>query len=224
MMSVLAVPSWVRPGTYLENLRFLEGQKEIQAVELLFFIYDEAVALELDREWEAIVSLKSRFLFTAHLPDPLLSVHEALIERLSPHVQHFIIHCTEAATIKSFQAKYGVTRFVLENTFKGHFEVLLDRLDADTKICMDTGHLLLEEKEPLDFYLRYQSRITEIHLHGIDRESAQRDKRLIDHRPIRGDESWFAALLPQLERFSGIINTEVFSWEEAQKGIRALLQ
>jgi sugar phosphate isomerase/epimerase len=89
---------------------------------------------------------------------------------------------------------------------------------------MDTGHLLLEGQDPVDFYQRYRERIGEIHLHGIDREQAAIDGRLADHRRLREDEPWLLGLLPLLEDYLGIINLEVFSWKEARASIEILLK
>ena len=99
MNALLGVPSWVIPGTYGENLRFLDLKREIQTVELLFFIYDEEVRGLLEREYELIRSYGSRFTFTAHLPDPLLPKHEELVERLAPWVRHFVVHPGPLETI-----------------------------------------------------------------------------------------------------------------------------
>jgi hypothetical protein len=74
----------------------------------------------------------------------------------------------------------------------------------------------------VDFYTSYRERIGEIHLHGIDREQASLDGRLADHRRLRKDAPWLPGLLPMLEEYPGILNLEVFSWEEAKAGIAIL--
>jgi hypothetical protein len=83
----LSVPSWVIPGTYAENLRFLETKEEVRGVELLFYLYNGEVKAELDREWEGIRGCKERFVFTAHLPDEFSPSHEELVVRLAPLVR-----------------------------------------------------------------------------------------------------------------------------------------
>ena len=40
---ILSVPSYVIPGTYAENLRFLVEKPEVDGVELLFYMYDEEI-------------------------------------------------------------------------------------------------------------------------------------------------------------------------------------
>jgi hypothetical protein len=235
----LLVPSWVIPGTYLENLRFLEDKPEVQGVELLFFIYNDETRDQLDAEWEGIRQFADRFVFTAHLPDPLLPEHEELVNRLNPLVRNFIVHPGPpedahvlGALVNGWAKKYPVpscctdlpVRFLAENTNRGMLEALLPHLDEDVGLCMDTGHLLMEGKSPADFFAKYRDRIGEIHLHGLDREKAAIDGRPVDHRPVRAEERWFGELFPLLKDFIGIINMEVFSWEEAAAGINAIKQ
>jgi hypothetical protein len=233
-MAILAVPSWVIPGTYVENLRFLENKKEIQGVELLFFIYNDEVKNQFDSEWDDIRGLRKRFTFTAHLPELLLPEHEDLIATLAPFVRHFIVHpdaenpAGQAALLKSWKERYGAL-FLAENIFKGNgvscLDVLLPHMDKDFALCMDTGHLLLEEKSPSDFFISrqdHQNRIGEIHLHGLDRKQSAVDGRLADHRRLREDDPWLLELLPLFKGYQGVINLEVFSWEEAEAGIEVL--
>ncbi|GHV77668.1 hypothetical protein AGMMS49942_24890 [Spirochaetia bacterium] len=227
----LVVPSWVIPGTYLENLRFLADKPDVQGVELLFFIYNGEIRDQLDAEWDGIGQFADRFVFTAHLPDPLLPEHEELVHRLNPLVRNFIVHpgppenAPALGTLVNSWAKKcpgSSRRFLVENTNPGRLEALLPHLAGDVGLCMDTGHLLLDGKSPADFFAKHRERIGEIHLHGLDREKAALDGRLPDHRPVRATEQWFGELFPLLKDFAGIINMEVFSWEEAAAGIYTL--
>jgi sugar phosphate isomerase/epimerase len=224
---MLVTPSWVIPGTYTENLRFLEDKKEIAGVELLFFIYDDEIKAELDSEWDEIRRYAKRFAFTAHLPEKLLPEHEELAARLAPLVRHFIVHPPKenpaalARLLKEWTERCGA-RFLVENTAPGLLEALLPHLDDRTGLCMDTGHLLMEGRNPANFFKAHQERIGEIHLHGIDREQAARDGKLADHRRLRKGEAWLTELRPLLQKFRGVINLEVFSWEEAGAGIEVL--
>jgi len=226
-MAVLSVPSWVVAGTYAENLRFLEDKKEIQGVELLFFIYDDEIKALFDSEWEEIHRYGERFVFTAHLPECLRPEHEELVARLSPLVRHFIVHpavenpASQSRLLSEWTKRHGAA-FLVENTQAGLLENLLHSLDAGARVCMDTGHLLTDGQSPADFFIRYRERIGEIHLHGVDREQAAIDGRLVDHRRLRGDEPWLLELLPLLKDYQGVINLETFSWEEVAAGVDAL--
>jgi hypothetical protein len=239
----LSVPSWVTPGTYAENLRFLENKMAINGVELLFFMYDDETRAQLDAEWESICGFRNRFTFTAHLPENLEPEHEELAARLAPLVRHFIVHPplenpeSRAKLVSHWAKKYGpklssggscpaggkaAPLFLMENTFGGLFEKVLPFLGEEIGLCMDTGHLLLGGENPAAFFSRYRDRVAEIHLHSVDREAALRDGRLADHRRLRQDEAWLRELLPLLEDYRGVVNLEVFSWEEVQAGTLAL--
>jgi hypothetical protein len=222
-MSVLSVPSWVIPGTYAENLRFLENKKEIRGVELLFFMYDDAIKCQFNSEWDEIRGFRKRFTFTAHLPESLLPTHEDLIARLAPLVRHFVVHpdaenpADQTALLKSWAERYGAV-FLMENVFKGKGIYY----DGDLTLCMDTGHLLLDGQSPSDFFKARQDRIEEIHLHGLDRKQSAVDGRLADHRRLREDDPWLLELIPLLRGYQGIVNLEVFSWEEVEAGMEVL--
>ena len=254
---ILTVPSWVIPGTYAENLRFLEGKKEIKGVELLFFIYDDEIKTQLKNEWDEIFSYGERFVFTAHLPEPLRPVHEELVARLAPRVRHFIFHpegnlgpdgprrrvpdiknpAAQARLLADWTNRYGAV-FLAENTHLEYLEILLPYLEKDAGLCEDTGHLLLEGQNPAVFFETHRGRIKEIHLHGIKEEpaaegltSAMRasspekaadDGRLKDHRSLGGNEAWLCQLLLLLKDYRGVINLEMFSWEEIEPSIEAI--
>jgi sugar phosphate isomerase/epimerase len=239
----LISPSWVVPGTYAENLRFLEDKPAIAGVELLFFLYDGEIKKQLDSEWDEIRRFGERFIFTAHLPEQLSAGHEELVARLAPLVRHFIVHPprenpgAQAKLLAEWAERYGGVQsprgaghdrggggplFLAENISAGLLEALLPLLDEGTGLCMDTGHLLIEGRNPAAFFAAHRDRIGEIHLHGVDREAALHDRRLADHRRLRGDEPWLAELLPLLGDYRGLVNLEVFSWEEVRAGIDAL--
>jgi hypothetical protein len=226
--STLIVPSWVIPGTYIENLRFLETKESIHGVELLFFLYDDKIKTQFDSEWEDICRYKERFVFTAHLPELLLPSHEELIARLAPMVMHFIVHpvakkpAAQARLLAEWTERYGAV-FLMENTNPGLLEAMFPHMEASSGLCMDTGHLLLNGQNPAEFFTAYRWRIGEIHLHAVDHEKASIDGKLADHRRLRQDEPWLRELLPLLADYSGVINLEVFSWEEATAGIDVLL-
>jgi hypothetical protein len=227
-----SVPSWVIPGTYAENLRFIAEQPEINGVELLFFMYDGEIKREFDAEFEEIKSFAGRFVFTAHLPDVLMICHEELVETLSPLVRHFIVHPgkaetvdAQAALINRWAEKYGTAAaplFLAENTTPGFLEKIIPLLSPGVGLCMDTGHLLLEGRSPAEYFSRCGTGIVEIHLHGIDREKAAIDGLLPDHRPLKEDAPWLRELFPVIENFNGVINLEVFSWKDVAQSIAAI--
>ncbi|MDR2795547.1 MAG: AP endonuclease [Spirochaetaceae bacterium] len=218
---LLATPSWVMPGTYLENLRFLRDKNSIDAVELLFFLYDDGIRTEFLRELPGIRDFAKRFVFTAHLPGSLKEEHEELVGTLSPLVKHFIVHPAadaeaEARFLETWMARYGRQRFLLENTSPGLLEALLACFDGDAPLCMDTAHLLMEGRSPAEFARRYGGQIREVHLNGTGEGGGD------SHKAPRAEDGWFLELTPFLRQFSGIVNLELFSWDEVQRGIDCL--
>ena len=224
---VLSVPSWVIPGTYAENLAFISGKEGIEGVELLFFMYDESVLREFRSELSLIESFRNRFAFTAHLPDGLQSSHEELVDLLSPLVRSFVVHPGPAGKAEAmaellvrWKGRFG-DRFLLENTQDGRFEAL-ERLLPEIPVCLDSGHLLLHDGSPAAFADSRGERIGQIHLHAVDEVAAAVDGRLRDHRALGGDLRWLDELSPFITSFRGILELEVFSWEEARESRRVL--
>jgi sugar phosphate isomerase/epimerase len=215
------------PGTYAENLRFLSGKNKIDVVELLFFLYDKEIRADFLRELPEIRDFAGRFFFTAHLPDNLRAGHEELVELLSPLVKHFIVHPAAAKDVETqgrflemLNARYGAGRFLLENTEPGRLETLLGCLDGNAPLCLDTAHLLLEGKAPAAFVRQYGGQIAEIHLNGTGQSAG--DGGLACHKPLYGSDDWFLDMVPFLRQFSGIVNLELFSWDEVQQSIDCL--
>lgn len=227
----LSCPSWVIPGTYGENLAFLDDKLSIENIELLFFMYDPSVRRELEADLKTIIRYRGRFTYTAHLPDTVQPEHEELVERLLPLVNHFILHPANpeeprrldelARLIEAWSVRYG-KRFLAENTKSSWLEALEARL-PDIPVCMDTGHLG-SEGAILGFWKRRKGRIRELHLHSIDEAAARLDGRLPDHRPLRGDEAWLEPLIAEIgqQKTQPLINLELFSWQEVEKSLSVL--
>jgi hypothetical protein len=128
----------------------------------------------------------------------------------------------QAELLYRWFSRYGRERFLIENTQCGDLEAFLPLMPEDVPLCMDTGHLLLEKKSVLHYYKTHRRRIKEIHLHRVDGERAKADNRLADHRALDAKDAWFAEFLPELKRYEGLIDMEVFSWEEAQTSLEVL--
>jgi hypothetical protein len=216
----IITPSWVMPGTYLENIIFLNGKDIINGIELLFFLYDEETRSGFLRELPRIREFTERFIFTAHLPDNLNAGHEELVDLLSPFVKHFIVHpavsaAEQARYLKTWMERYGRQRFLLENTVPGRLEAVLGYFDAGIPLCMDTAHLLMAGADPADFVRRRGGQIREIHLNGTSGGDS-------GHKPLCPGDEWFLELVPFLKSFSGVLNIELFSWDEVQQSIAFL--
>jgi hypothetical protein len=202
----LSVPSYVIPGTYLENVRFLEGFPEIRAVELLFYLYDPQTRELLVREREGLAARRGRFSFSVHLPDDLAPEHAEILELTRGLAELYILHPPPSGEreflglVQRWHADYGEV-FALENLTGRSFEALAAAL-PDLPLCMDTGHLLLNGAGVGDFLRRHGQRLREIHLHGV--------RQAADHRPFGAAEPWFRELEPFLRSFTGVVNLELF--------------
>ncbi|MDR2069667.1 MAG: AP endonuclease [Spirochaetaceae bacterium] len=215
----------------------MADKPEITGVELLFFLYDRETKALLDAEWKVIVEYGRRFTYTVHLPDQVKPEYGELIERFLPLARYFIVHPyppeaaeTQERLLSSWAGRYGKgdktlfsgNPFLIENTVPGRQEALLRWLPSDTGLCMDTGHLLLEGKNPVVFFTIYQNRLGEIHLHDLDPGGGARDGKRADHRPLDARKGWLKELLPRLRGFSGVINLELFSWDEIFRSMGVL--
>lgn len=215
---ILTVPSYVIPGTYGENVVFLADRPEIQGIELLFYYFDEQSRDLFIREKPLIASYGERFNFAVHMPDSLRPEHERLIELTRDLARRYILHPPAGdpedfcELVAEWQSRYG-SLFFVENLIAGDFSAIAKMLDS-VPLCCDTGHLLRSAQSVRGFINTYDTRIGEIHLHGvIDGQ---------DHRPFAGAEAWFREILPFLKSFAGVVNLEVFSIEEVDALIAVL--
>lgn len=212
---ILSCPSFIIPGTYLENLEHVRDTGLADSVELLFFLFDEDTDKLLSREIEGIRELSTDLGITVHLPDDLKPEHENIIEKTSDFTRQYVVHPPPededmfVETVSSWRHRHG-DRFLLENLIGRDFEGLLKEFDsaADGEktgampVCCDTGHLLVRGESPADFLVRYEGRVREVHLHGLDEGW--------DHNPFSSHEPWFLELAPLLAHFEGVVNIEVF--------------
>jgi hypothetical protein len=219
---LIVTPSYVIPGTYSENLRYLAKKKNIQGVELLFFEYDHYARELLLREIEELKGMGDRFSLSLHLPDQIKEGDKECVELTSDFITRYILHPPSVWAdmtwfvdlLSSWRGQYG-DRFCLENVPGREYSEIFRRC-PDLPVCMDTGHLLLEGRDPAQFYAFYHDRIEEIHLHGI---AGGRD-----HAPLAGDESWYLDLLPFLRSFKGRLNLELFSYEKVAITYRVMVE
>jgi hypothetical protein len=214
----LSVPSYIIPGTYLENVRFLESLTPVRAVELLFYYYDPGTRELLLRERDGLAARRGRFSFSVHLPDHLRPEHEELLELTLDLAGSYILHPPPSGErdflrlVEGWRAKYGEI-FLLENLIGRRFEELAGEL-PDLPLCLDTGHLLLGGSPMGGFLRRYGPRLREIHLHGVQHGA--------DHRPFQAAEPWLGELGPFLRRFRGTVNLEVFCLAHLSECLAAL--
>jgi hypothetical protein len=218
MSARLSVPSYVLPGTYVENLRFLDERTAQRDVELLFFIYDDDARALLKAERRDIESYSPRFGFTVHMPDAVEASHEEILEATAGYASSFVIHPPRVDDrlsdfvylMDEWRGRYGPDRFFLENTVLTRFDTanraLADSEYGPPRLCADIGHLRVEGVEPSAWVAERAGRISELHVHGYDGER--------DHIPFAAGERWLSDLSPFARSFSGVIEMELFAWAE----------
>ncbi len=217
----LCVPSWQLPGSWLYNAEKLVDLSWIEGIELLFFSFDDETRKLFAAEREALASLAERFSFSLHLPDPLRPADLDLVEMTESFVDSYVFHPRGidssslgygeerdwAALVREMRAAYGRERFAMEYTGEKAFEKSLELL-PDLSLCADTGCLLRDGKQPLDWIRSHAGSLREIHLHA-----ARGNK---DHFALGPDDAW----LPDLAKAAGEsgwrIVLETFSLEESR--------
>jgi len=87
---------------------------------------------------------------------------------------------------------------------------LIDRFKLD--VCMDIGHLILQNVQLLEVFERYHDNITMLHLHGVENGK--------DHRPLSYlSESNWKALARILMKYNGVVSIEVFSFDHLKASL-----
>jgi len=216
----LGVPSYIFPGTYLENIRFVTTMPEVQVVELLFFMWDEEADRILRCEEEQIRRYGGLLDYTVHMPDVLRPEHARIVDMTRDFVKGYVIHSPPdnvaefARLVNDWRCRYGDI-FLLENLIGRDFEAPFARLPG-VPICFDVGHCVVRGGDPADFIGRHGDAIREIHLHSVEDGT--------DHRPLTGDEAWFAGMIPFLRTFDGVVNMEQFDIEHVRQTLRVLTE
>ncbi|MBL8968450.1 MAG: AP endonuclease [Spirochaetaceae bacterium] len=243
----LSVPSYLEPGTWLENSRAAAGVDWISGVELLFFAYDEEARAILRRERAGLADLAGRLEFSLHLPDPLGPADEALVEATRSFVKVYVLHPPLGAgvpaaavagagasaasaspeawaeLVAAWRVRYG-DDFLLEYTGEAAFAAAEAALPG-LPLCPDTGVLLREGRSPAVFFRGVSPRVREIHLHGLAADpggAAAPGPAAKDHAPFRAGEPWLAELLGELGGYEGRIELEIFDRASAFAAREAL--
>ena len=87
--------------------------------------------------------------------------------------------------------------------------------DLNFSVCLDVGHLMLHGNDIDDIFNRFSSKISIIHLHGVD---SNRDHLSLDHLP----ERYIYPIIEILNRFTGIVSLEVFSYDHLKPSLHVL--
>lgn len=219
----LCVPSWQIPGSWLENARALASLPWIEGMELLFFSYDHEARRVFAEECDEIARFSERYSFSLHLPDPLTPEALDLIEMTHSFVELYIFHPWKndrkaagqkawADTVETLRASYGAERFALEYTGESAFEKSL-ALFPDLPLCADSGCLIRNGQEPLDWIAARHKAIREIHLHA-----ARGGK---DHLPLGPGDAWLPDFAKAAAESDWRVVLETFSLADTEASYEA---
>ena len=87
--------------------------------------------------------------------------------------------------------------------------------ELNLSICMDVGHLILHDYNVRDIFKRYESKISSIHLHGVENNQ--------DHQAIdRFSPQYIPPLVEIISRFQGILSLEVFAYQHLVPSLQTL--
>jgi sugar phosphate isomerase/epimerase len=87
--------------------------------------------------------------------------------------------------------------------------------DFNLSICLDVGHLIRYGYDIVELFNRYDSRISIIHLHGVE---DNHDHLSLDRLPKRD----MAPILRILKQFGGTVSVEVFSYNDLNSSLQFL--
>lgn len=87
--------------------------------------------------------------------------------------------------------------------------------DLNISVCMDVGHLILRGSDIVNVFNRFASRISVIHLHGVE---GNHDHLALDRLP----EQYINSITDILKRFTGIVSLEVFSYTHLKPSLQVL--
>ena len=241
----LACPSFIYRAGYAENTEHLAPcVDEIELLFFESRFADSLPAPDLVRQLENL-GRAGKITYNIHLPTDICPGHrkaserrravtvlKAMIDRLAPlQPSTYTLHLDREADDDDITRWQTATteslRMVLADGMPGRrlsIENIDDDLSAaapviealDLSVCMDMGHLMVQERSMEAFFDRWQSRIGIVHLHGVD--GAQ------DHLPLdrlNGDR--MAAVVRLLTGFGGVVSLEVFSRAALAASLQAML-
>jgi sugar phosphate isomerase/epimerase len=87
--------------------------------------------------------------------------------------------------------------------------------DFECSVCLDIGHLLLQNSDPKNYLEKYLRDSSVVHLHGVQDG--------VDHLGIdRLSEATNDLILSYLRHYRGILSIEVFSFDELRSSLHVL--
>ncbi len=89
--------------------------------------------------------------------------------------------------------------------------------ELDLRLCLDIGHLLLFETDPLDFFQRHFPLASMLHVHGVRQG---KDHVSLDHL----DAAMARLLCEKLRGYTGGVSLEIFNRNDLDASLRRILE
>jgi hypothetical protein len=228
---ILAAPSWVMPGTMLENVRFMAPYPDkVQEIALCCFASTSVHFSELQEIAAEFFSLP--FSFHVHLPVDLpwqdldaactlvtgitrqcTSAGQAVRAVLHPPTGPGAGRQVEAVAAAWREAGFSCRDLLLENIAGvdlAEFRPLLEAFGLS--VCLDVGHMLAFGQEALLDMPELMRRVRLLHLHAPGPDPARPDR----HRPLtelRPEQAGLAATALTRTPPEAVAELEVFNWQ-----------
>ena len=243
----IGTTSFIYPDDYIPNVKMLGPY--IDEVELLLF---ESQAKDVLPSHEVIselgrLAIELELSYNVHLPtDVSVSDHDPsrqqqavetiirVVELVRPlNASALILHVPycersyDGKIVDNWRArvyqnlvkvKSAVEKkdIIAVETLDYPFELIEDiLLDLDMMICLDLGHLIVYEYDLKEVYSKHSFKTSVLHLHGVEND---RDHVTLQRMP----EEEFEKVLWILNRFTGVVCIEVFSFENLDTSLRFL--
>ncbi len=219
---IISTPSYIIPGTYAENLEFLNKYEEVKNIELLFYFFDKETQRLLEKEKDIIINYSKRFSYTIHLPEILSNEIFILFEKLDKYISHYIVHCNKEnfdfIISNKNKLKNVEQKFLYENHNKTNLLELISKYDflKNKNYCLDIGHILLHQNSEIALknLKELNQNIKEIHIHGVLNNK--------DHKSIINNKKEYSKILKSNLLKGKIINIEVFNKKDFEQSLNLI--
>lgn len=134
----------------------------------------------------------------------------------NPDTERWHKHACRSLEIVGAWAR-DLSRIAVENLERYDTRWILGVLDeVPASLCIDIGHLWLDDKDPMPYLQSHLERTRVIHLHGL----AERDHKSLVHTPPELLDPVIHHLLES--QYSGVLTLEVFCEEDFFGSVEAL--
>jgi sugar phosphate isomerase/epimerase len=167
------------------------------SLECCFWAFEIGEQLGLDTYVLHLTGAEVNSLLAEHNPNSKI-VNKIIMQEIINKAKESV-----GVLIKHINSK----RLCIENLPYVDFDYFLPVVkELNTSICFDVGHLVLQNKSPIEFFLKQKNKIAEIHLHDVkDITELSGNTKSIDHQPLGEGKLEFDSFWRTLnqEKYSG---------------------